>query len=43
VSYRGPRGPRQPGSMAGEIKIAPDFDSLPDDIGEAFGMDGPCH
>ena len=43
VSYHGPCGPRQPGSMAGEIKIAPDFDSLPEDIAEAFGMNGPCH
>jgi prevent-host-death family protein len=43
VSYSGPRGPRQPGSMAGEIKIAPDFDDLPDDIAEAFGADGPRH
>jgi prevent-host-death family protein len=25
------------GLMAGEIKIAPDFDELPDDIAEAFG------
>jgi len=24
--------------MAGELWIAPDFDTLPDDIAEAFGM-----
>jgi len=24
--------------MAGEISVAADFDSLPDDIAEAFGM-----
>jgi prevent-host-death family protein len=26
------------GSMKGEIVIGPDFDELPDDIAEAFGM-----
>jgi prevent-host-death family protein len=38
VAFRGPARPRTPGSMSGEIWIAPDFDILPDDIGEAFGM-----
>ena len=38
VAYHGPARPRTPGSMAGEIWIAPDFDTLPDDIAEAFGM-----
>ena len=38
VPYCGSVRPRKPGSMAGEIKIAPDFDVLPDDIAEAFGM-----
>jgi len=38
IAYRGPARPRTPGSMAGEIWIAPDFDTLPDDIAEAFGM-----
>jgi prevent-host-death family protein len=38
VPYQGSVRPRKPGSMAGEIKIAPDFDVLPDDIAEAFGM-----
>jgi prevent-host-death family protein len=37
VAYRGPASPRTPGSMAGEIWISPDFDTLPDDIAEAFG------
>lgn len=37
VAYQGPAQPRQPGCMAGEIWIAPDFDELPDDIAEAFG------
>ena len=27
--------------MAGEIWIAPDFDTLPEDIAEAFGIEEP--
>ena len=42
VAFRGPAGPRTPGSMAGEILIAPDFGSLPDDMAEAFGMREPA-
>jgi len=38
VAYRGPSRPRTPGSLAGQIWIAPDFDSLPQDMAEAFGM-----
>lgn len=41
IPYRGAPKPRMPGSMAGEISIAKDFDSLPDDIAEAFGMREP--
>jgi prevent-host-death family protein len=41
VAFRGPAQPRTPGSMAGEIWIAPDFDDLPDDIGEVFGLKEP--
>ena len=41
VAFRGPARPRTPGSMAGEICIGPDFDSLPDDLEEAFGMKEP--
>lgn len=41
VAYRGPIRPRTPGSMSGEIWIAPDFDTLPDDLAEAFGMREP--
>ena len=41
VAYRGPIRPRTPGSMSGEIWIAPDFDALPEDIAEAFGMKEP--
>lgn len=38
VAYRGPAGPRKPGSMAGQIRIADDFDALPADMADAFGM-----
>jgi len=41
VAYRGPAQPRTPGSMSGEVWISPDFDILPDDIAEAFGMRDP--
>lgn len=30
--------PRKPGALKGRIKISDDFDQLPDDIAEAFGM-----
>lgn len=29
---------RTPGALRGKIRIAKDFDTLPDDIAEAFGM-----
>ena len=38
VAFRGPAEPRKPGAMAGEIWIAPDFETLPDDIAESFGF-----
>jgi prevent-host-death family protein len=41
VPFRGPARPRTPGSMRGEIWIAPDFDVLPDEVAEAFGMKEP--
>ncbi len=41
VPYRGPAGPRKPGALAGKIRIAPDFDALPDDMAEAFEMKEP--
>ncbi|HTS51160.1 MAG TPA: type II toxin-antitoxin system prevent-host-death family antitoxin [Bryobacteraceae bacterium] len=41
VAFHGPGKPRKPGSMAGEIWIAPDFDTLPDDMAEAFGIKEP--
>ncbi len=30
--------PRQGGWLKGQVSIAPDFDDLPDEIREAFGM-----
>ena len=41
VAYRGPARPRKPGALAGKIWIAPDFDTLPDDMARAFGMGDP--
>ena len=38
IAFRGPTQPRTPGSMAGEIWISPDFNTLPDDMENAFGM-----
>jgi prevent-host-death family protein len=38
VPYQGLPRPRTPGSMRGEIWIAPDFDELPGDMAEALGM-----
>ena len=40
VLYTGPTEPRKPGALRGKIKIAPDFDTLPADMAEAFGMTG---
>jgi prevent-host-death family protein len=39
VKYRRSEEKRQPGALKGQIKIADDFDELPKDIAEAFGMD----
>ena len=41
VPYSGAARPRKPGALAGKIRIADDFDSLPDEIAEAFGMKEP--
>ena len=38
VLYTGPTEPRKPGALRGKIRIAPDFDTLPADIEEAFGV-----
>ncbi len=40
VKYERPTGPRQPGALRGRIRIAEDFDELPDDLQDAFGMSG---
>jgi prevent-host-death family protein len=40
VKYERPTGPRQPGALRGRILIAEDFDVLPDDLQDAFGMSG---
>jgi prevent-host-death family protein len=36
VRYERREESRQPGTLKGKIKIADDFDELPDDIAEAF-------
>ena len=38
VRYERSEEPRQPGALRGKIKIADDFDELPRDIAEAFGI-----
>jgi len=40
VMYAGPEGPRKAGALKGKIRIAPDFDELPGDMEEAFGVKG---
>lgn len=32
--------PRRPGALKGQIRIAADFDELPDDLAEALGVTG---
>ena len=38
VRYELSGKPRRPGALRGKIKIADDFDELPKDIAEVFGM-----
>jgi prevent-host-death family protein len=38
IRYEKGQGERQPGALKGKIKIAADFDVLPEDIARAFGM-----
>ena len=38
VRYERSAQPRRPGALKGKIKIADDFDELPEDIAAAFGM-----
>ena len=40
VPYERSEETRHPGALRGKIKIAADFDDLPGDVAEAFGMDG---
>jgi len=39
IRYEHNRQTRQPGALKGKIKIADDFDELPEDIEKAFGME----
>jgi len=41
VKYQRNEERRQPGALKGQIKIADDFDELPDDTATAFGMKKP--
>ncbi len=38
VRYEPGGEPRKPGALRGKIKIADDFDVLPEDMAKAFGM-----
>jgi len=38
VLYERSEKPRSPGALRGKIEIADDFDELPNDIADAFGM-----
>jgi prevent-host-death family protein len=38
VRYERHEESRQPGALKGKIKIADDFDELPDDVASAFGI-----
>lgn len=38
--YRQSGEPRRPGSLRGQVRMAPDFDVLPPEIAEAFGAAG---
>jgi antitoxin (DNA-binding transcriptional repressor) of toxin-antitoxin stability system len=38
VRFTGPAAPRRPGALKGKIRIAADFDELPEDIAEALGL-----
>ena len=41
VRYERSTEPRRPGALKGKIKIEKDFDELPEDIAEAFGVTKP--
>jgi len=42
IRYNEPAKARKPGALKGKIQIADDFDELPPDIAEAFGLDPKC-
>jgi len=39
VPIRREEGPREGGQWKGKVRIADDFDDLPDDVAAAFGVD----
>lgn len=39
IKYENNKCARRPGALKGKIKIADDFDELPEDISKAFGME----
>ena len=39
VRFERPDGPRHPGALKGRVRIADDFDELPEDLRAAFGVD----
>lgn len=41
VKYERRETARRPGALAGRITIAADFEDLPDDLAEAFGVHQP--
>lgn len=41
VRFEGAAGPRVPGALQGKIRIAADFDDLPEDLKVAFGVEEP--
>ena len=38
VKFERPQGPRKPGALRGRIRMADDFDEMPEDLQKAFGM-----
>lgn len=41
LPYERRHGPREGGQWRGRVRIAPDFDELPPELREAFGLDEP--
>lgn len=41
LPYQTEGGPRRGGQWHGRVRMAADFDQLPPDVGEAFGLDEP--